>query len=101
MENLFLFKFCLRDLFVKNGDAPSYARPIHGKGAIALGQSQLVRSSHNTRPGGQKVVERVYEFKNTRQVSNYKDADEREFSHYMKKIARVEIVPAREHLFRE
>ena len=38
MENLFLFQFCLRDLFVKNKDAPCYARPIHGKGALALGQ---------------------------------------------------------------
>ena len=36
MENLFLFIFCLRDLFVKNEDAPCYARPIHGEGALAL-----------------------------------------------------------------
>jgi len=35
MENLLLFEFCLRDLFVKNKDALSYARPIHRKGALA------------------------------------------------------------------
>ena len=46
MDNLFLFQFCLRDLFVKNEDAPCYARPIHGKGALALGQFQLARSFH-------------------------------------------------------
>ena len=38
MENLFLFLFCLRDLFVEREDAPCYARPIHRKGALALGQ---------------------------------------------------------------
>ena len=46
IENLFLFQFCFRDLFVKNEGAPCYARPIHGKGALALGQFQLVRSFH-------------------------------------------------------
>jgi len=44
MENLFLFWFCLRDLFVKNEDTPCYARFIHEKGALALGQFQLARS---------------------------------------------------------
>ena len=38
MDNLFLFQFCLCDLFVKNEDAPCYAQPIHVKGALALGQ---------------------------------------------------------------
>ena len=32
---------------------------------------------------GQKVIERVYEYKITKQVLNYKDAEEREFSHSM------------------
>ena len=55
----------------------------------------------HTRPGGQKVVERVYEYKNKEQVLNYKDAEKREFIHRMKKIARFEIVPVQEHLFGE
>ena len=38
MDNLFLFQFCLCDLFVKNEDASCNARPIHGKGAHAMGQ---------------------------------------------------------------
>ena len=38
MENLFIFWFCLCDLFVKNEDAPSYARPFHRKSVLALGQ---------------------------------------------------------------
>ena len=60
MENLFLFYFCLRDLFVKNEDAPCYARPIHGKGALALGQfSTRAILSHTMTGNRQKVVERV------------------------------------------
>ena len=35
MNNLFLFQFCIRVLFVKNEDAPFYAQPIHVKGALA------------------------------------------------------------------
>ena len=49
----------------------------------------------HSRPVGQKVVERVSEYKNTGQVSNYKDVEKRGFSHHMKKMARVETVPAR------
>ena len=41
------------------------------------------------------------EYKNIEQVLNYKDAEEREFSHRMKKIAQIETVPARQHLFRQ
>ena len=55
----------------------------------------------HTRPNGQKVFERVYEYKHTEQVSSYKVLKKRKFSHRMIKIARVEIVPLREHLFRE
>ena len=47
------------------------------------------------------MVERVQDFTNTGQVSNNKDAEEQQFSHRMKNNARVGIVPAREHLFRE
>ena len=36
MDNLVLFHFCLCDLFIKNEDAPCYARPIHRKGALVL-----------------------------------------------------------------
>ena len=43
---IFLKHFCLRYLFVKNEDAPCYSRPIHGKGALALGQFQHARSFH-------------------------------------------------------
>ena len=32
------------NLFVRNEDAPCYTRPIHGKGALALGKFQLERS---------------------------------------------------------
>ena len=46
MDNLFLFQFCLRDLFVGNEDARCYARPIHVEGALALGIFQLARSFH-------------------------------------------------------
>jgi len=44
MDNLFLFQFWLRNLFVKNEDAPCFARPIHRKGALALGQFQLAEN---------------------------------------------------------
>ena len=56
MEDLFLFLFCLRDLFVKNKDA----RLIHGKVALALGQF-FTRTilSHTLTGNRQKVVERV------------------------------------------
>ena len=43
-----------------------------------------------TRPGGQKVVERVWEYKNTEK--GYQDAEKREFIQRMKKIVPVEIV---------
>ena len=46
MENVFAFKFCFCDLFVKNEHAPCYVRPIQGKGALALEQFQLARSFH-------------------------------------------------------
>ena len=46
IENLFSFWFCLRDLFVKNEDAPCYAQSIHVNGALGMGQFQLVRSFH-------------------------------------------------------
>ena len=67
MENLFLFQFCLRDLFVKNEDAPFYARPIYGKGALALGQFKLANIlSHTPRhaqplsaPPGRVYGERI------------------------------------------
>ena len=39
LENLISFYFCLHDLFVKNEDVPYYARPNHGKGALALDRS--------------------------------------------------------------
>ena len=41
------------------------------------------RSFHIHDHEGQKVVERVYEFKITEHVLNYKDAEERVFSHSM------------------
>ena len=41
MDNLFLFQFCLSDLFIKNEDAPCYARPIHGKGALSHTMTEL------------------------------------------------------------
>ena len=77
MDNLFLFQFCLRNLFVKNEDVPCYARHIIRKGALMLA------------------------YKNTEQVSNYKESERQGISHRIKKIARVKIVPAREHLLRE
>ena len=41
-------------------DAPCYARPIHGKGALALGQfSTRAILSHTMTGNRQKVVERV------------------------------------------
>ena len=45
MDNLFLFQFCLRDLFVRNEDPPCYARPIKGEVALLLGKFQLAPSS--------------------------------------------------------
>ena len=51
MDNLFLFQFCLRDLFVKNEDAPCYAQPTHGKGALALRQFQLAPFTYTTGRG--------------------------------------------------
>jgi len=44
MDNLFLLQLYLCDLFVKIEDAPCYARPIHGKSALVLGQLQLAQS---------------------------------------------------------
>jgi len=84
METLFLFQFCLRDLFVKNEDTTCYARPTHRKGALALGQCQLARSFHIHDREGRKWLSGS-EFENTRQISNYKDAEEQEFSHSMQK----------------
>ena len=45
--------------------------------------------------------ERIQEYKIMEQVSNYKDAEEQELSHRMKKIAQVENVLAEEYNFRE
>ena len=60
MDILYLCQFCDRDLFVKNADAPCYARPIHVNGALSSAETKPTRAilSH-TRPGGKKVVERV------------------------------------------
>ena len=44
-----------------------------------------------------EVVKRVWNYKSTGQVLNYKDAEVQKFSHRLKKIVRVEIVPAQEH----
>ena len=68
-------------LFVKNKDGPCYARPIYGKDALALGQFQLVRSFHIHDREGRKWLSASRSFKSMRQVSNYKDAEEQEFSH--------------------
>ena len=60
-ESLFLFWIWLHDLFVKNEEAPCYARPIHGKGALALGQfSTRAILSHTLTGNRQKVVERIW-----------------------------------------
>ena len=87
MENLFLFQFCLRDLFVENEDAQCYARPIHGKGALALGQfstratlSHPVTGNRQTIGVSDKNTDNLRNTQRTR-VSNYKDAEEQEFSH--------------------
>ena len=62
MDILFLFPIQLGDLFVKNEDAPCYARPIQGKGALALGQfSTRAILSHTMTGNRQKVVERVWQ----------------------------------------
>ena len=98
MDNLFLFQFRLHHLFAKNEDAPYYARPIHVKGALALGQFQLAQLFHIQTGKNWLSVSRSIKMQ---QVSNYKDVEEREFSHRLKKIAQVAIVSAQEHLFRE
>ena len=46
-------------MIVKNEDALCYARPIRGKGALALGPFELARSFHIHTGRGQEVVERV------------------------------------------
>ena len=47
MENFFSFYFSfVSAIYVQNEDAPCYARPIYGKGALLLEQFQLARSFH-------------------------------------------------------
>ena len=86
MDDLFSFQFCLRDLFEKNEDASCYARFIHVKGALALEQFQFVRSFHIHEREGSKWLSVSGSIKI--------DAEEREFSHRMKKITRVENCPS-------
>jgi len=74
MGNLFLLWFCLRNLFVKNENAPCYARLIHGKEALALGQLQLARSFHIHDREGRKWLSASRSLKIRDLFVKYRDA---------------------------
>ena len=101
IRKFFLFKFCLRELFVKNEDAPRYARPIRGKGALALGQFQLARSFHIHDWKGRKWLRASRCLKIRAKFRITKMQRSKSSVIECERIGRVEIIPVPEYLFRE